>query len=308
MRFSLLINNKQGRYYSISSPTLGEYVCPWSNGKYGSIIDLYDADVLRFIDYYYEPGDDSKDEVVLERHHTEEERKQCPVVAEGVIVYWLKWCTDHALQYDIAQIFDDYYDKCFRDYERWQQRKFDYWKYKSKLPLDFAKKHLNDEMGRIAKSKVLSEYLTPQDYAKISELTQNYIEYVRDKIKQLDLSPSGIELKVFSEGHNTKKIISELKRIDLTGFGQKQFVSIARDFFISIGWLQDTSKAHFLKWMKQNKIVSVKADKLENVPINEKTNEMIDKLQNTFQRLNAHGNWEDKQEFYLPGFEKINQG
>lgn len=308
MRFSLLINNKQGRYYSISSPAMGEYVCPWANGKYGSIIDLYDADILRFIDYYYEPGDGNKDEVVLEIHHTEEERKQCPIVAEGVIVFWLKWCTDHALQYDIAQIFDDYYDKCFHDYERWQQRKFDYWKYKSKLPLDFAKKHLNDEMRRIAKSKALSEYLTTQDNAKISELTQNYIEYVRDKIKQLELSPAGIELKVFSEGHNIKKIASALMKIDKTGFGPKQFVFIAKKFFISIGWLQDTSAVNFLKWMKQKKIVSTKAEKLQNVPVHENESEMMDKLQNTFQRLNAHGNWEDLQEFYLPGYEKINQG
>lgn len=308
MQFTQILRHEKGRYWTISTQLLGELICPWENGKYGSMIDLYDSDTLRFIDYYYEPACDGKDEILLKNHLTEEDMKQCPIVAEGIVVYWMKECCDKAFQYDAAQLFDDYYDKCFKDYEKWQKRSFDYWKRKDNIPLAFAKKHLTDEIRRIATSKALVQYLPQNDIEKINDLTKNYVEYIKYKIKELNVESKGIKLNIFTEGHNVAKIVNELKKIDKTGFGPKQFVVIVKEFFVSISWLSDTSDVNVLKWMKQNKIVVTKATKLQNVSIHKNRESMLELLRNTFQRLNAHYVWEDKQEFYLPGVEKINQG
>lgn len=308
MHFSHLLSHKKGRYYSISTPLYGELICPWENDKYGSMQDIYDSDTLRFIEYYFEHSNDNNDDVLLPKYHTKEEMMQAPIVADGIVVYWMKWCCDNSLQYDTAQLFDDYYDKNFNSYERWQKRSFDYWKRKDLIPLEFAKKHLTDEMRRIVNSKTLSQYLPEIDMEKIDALTKNYIEYVKDKVKQLKSASIGIDLNIFSEGHNVPKIVAELKKINKTGFGPKQFVVIAKEFFVSISWLSDTSDVNVLKWMKQMKIVNTAATKLQNVPEHKDKEKMLETMRNIFQRRNAHYIWEDKQDFYMPGVEKINQG
>lgn len=312
MHISYLTSNKKGRFWSISSLLMGELVCPWENGEVGSMVDIYDSNTLRFIDYEHDPDSEDPLAGLRIRHLTEDERKQCPIVAEGIIVFWIKCCTDNALQYDVAQLFDDYYEKCYQDYERWQKRSFDYWKRKESLPLVFAKKHLTDEMRRIANSKVLSEFLPANDNEKIKLLAENYIEYVKDKVNQLKLTHkvvSRIELNIFTDDHNVKKIVEELKKIDRTGFGPKEFVAIVQEFFIAISWLTETDNVKVVTWMNQKKIVNVKVLDLKHVNRNpEGKDKMIEKLRNTFQRKNSAGRWEDIQVFFLPGCEKINKG
>jgi hypothetical protein len=307
-QFTNMFSNKLGRYYHLTRPIMGEYICPWKNGKYGLMIDLYETDTLRFVEYHYEPATEDKAEVLKKLYYTQEEMKNCPIVAEGIIVYWMKWCCDNAFQYNTVQLYEDYYNKQYNDYEKWQQRYFDYWKRSNKLPLEFAQKHLSDEMRRIANSKILSQYLPEKDYKKINDLSNNYIGYVKYKISQLKMKPSDLDVKIFSPSHNVDKIVAELKRINRKGFGPKQFVVIVKKFFVSISWLTDTTDVNVLKWMKLNNIVELQATKLQNIPENKNEDKMMDKLRQTFQRMNSSGIWEDKQEFYLAGEEKINKG
>ena len=199
MGSDLYLSHDNGRFFSISRPLYGEHICPWKNGKYGSMVDIYDSDTLRFIEYLYEQGNDNKDEVLLPKYHTKEEREQAPIVADGIVVYWMKWCCDNALQYDVAQLFDDYYAKNFNNFVRWVKKSFDYWKRKDLVPLEFAKKHLSDEKRRIATSKALSQYLPESDMNRINDLAKNYIEYVQEKIKQLKLSQGNIPVTISTE-------------------------------------------------------------------------------------------------------------
>ncbi len=299
---------QNGRRWSITTLLLGETVCKWENGEYGSMVDINDSNVLRFIDYHFEEGSDDESKELVTEHLTEQDRQKCPKVAEGIVVFWLKWCVDNSLQYDTAKLFDDYYDKCFNDYLRFEKRTFDYWKRKNQIPLEFAKKHVSDELEKIVISRDLSKYLPKQDMDLINDLTTNYISYVRDKIGKLELNPKGVVLNFFSEGLDSKKIATSLKKIDKTGFGPKQFVVIAKEFFSEIGWLSDFKDVSILRWMKQNNIVSTKANKLQNVPEHQKKGEMLETLRKTFQYYNSHGNWEDRSDFYVPKAEKINQG
>lgn len=199
MHISYTTSEEIGKYFSISRPIMGEHICPWANGDFGSMVDIYESDTLRFIDYYYELDSHGNHKNIRIKHLTDEDRKQCPIVAEGIVVYWMKWCCDNALQYDAAQLFDDYYDNCFKDYERWQSRRFDYWKHKPHLPLNFAIKHLTDERKRIATSKALTPYLLDRDNELIKGLTENYIEYVKNKVKQLRLSQGNISETISTE-------------------------------------------------------------------------------------------------------------
>ena len=309
---SYYLRREKGRYWTISTPLLGELICPWENGEVGSMIDIYDSDTLRFIDFEHDPNSEDPFAGLQRRHLTEDEMKQCPIVAEGIIVFWIKCCEAHAFQYDAAQLFDDYYEKCFQDYERWKQRSFDYWKHKESLPLAFAKKHLADEMRRIANSKALSEFLPANDNEQIRQLTENYIEYVKDKVNQLQLNHKRvgrIELNIFTDDHNVKRIVEELKKIDRTGFGPKEFVAVVQEFFISISWLTEMDNVKVVTWMNQKGIVNVKVLDLKHVNRNpENKDKLIEKLKNSFQRKNSAGRWEDIQAFFLPGCEKINKG
>lgn len=88
-------------------------------------------------------------------------------------------------------------------------------------------------MRRIANSKALSEFLPANDNEQIRQLTENYIEYVKDKVNQLQLNHKRvgrIELNIFTDDHNVNRIVEELKKIDRTGFGPKEFVAVVQEF------------------------------------------------------------------------------
>ena len=105
--------NKEKTYLDIAySEKDGRYATRWANNAVGSMVDMMGDGVLRFIDYYYEPPTDGKDMVLRSNHSTEEEELACPIVAEGIVVYWLKYRN----QKGIPQIFEEYYNQCMQRY------------------------------------------------------------------------------------------------------------------------------------------------------------------------------------------------
>ncbi len=296
---------KNGRCFNMSTPEC-ETICLWSNGKCGSFIDLYNDNTLRFIEYDYEPDAESEGNVVRKKYTTEEEISQCPIVAVGIIAFYFKCIANHI--HDSEKIYEDYYKKCYDDYLRFEKMRLDYWERKNSIPLEFAQKHLKQELLRIVRSKLILEYLMEYDIKTVDNLTRNYIRYVKRKTKTSKSSIKVDEKNIFSSGLNPEKISSALKKTCRHGMGEKQFAVTTKEFFTSIYWVYGTTDVDYLKWLKQEKIVEVMDTRLQNVKPHKKKQLLLEELQSIFQRYNSHAQWEDKQEFYFPLCNKINRG
>lgn len=172
--------NKEKTYLDIAYSTKEErYATRWANNAIGSMVDVLGDGVLRFIDYYYEPATDGKD-MVLQSNHTEEEEMTCPIVAEGIVVYWLKYRN----QKGVPQIFEEYYNQCMQRYVQKNERMLN--ACERDLPREFAKRwHLTYEMGRIDWSEAIFPYLNKEQVDEIKKLSDYYFNYIRKKAKEL---------------------------------------------------------------------------------------------------------------------------
>lgn len=152
----------------------------WANGEFGAMADLNNDNVMHFISYHYEPGTGNSDYDIREKYLTKEE-KTSPIVAEGIVVYWLK---EHHGNLSTAQIFEKYYELCKQRYIRKEEKSLN--AFERDLPREFAmRRHLTYEVDRIEKSEAIFPYLNEKDVNTIKQLTGYYINYVRKKGKEL---------------------------------------------------------------------------------------------------------------------------
>lgn len=174
-------HNKNQSYLNQAYSSMNNRIITrWANNTVGSLVDMQNNNVLRFIDYYYEPDKKDKDEVLRKNHTSEESEQQCPIVAEGIVVYWLKYRNQKGIQ----QIFEEYYNQCMQRYVRENERMLN--ACERNLPREFAKRwHLTYEMGRIDKSEAIYSYLNEADVREIKKLTDYYVNYIRKKAKEL---------------------------------------------------------------------------------------------------------------------------
>jgi hypothetical protein len=98
------------------------------------MVDWNNDNVMRFVEYIYIPGngDDSNT-----RQFERIEKGTYPVVALGIVAYWLK---EQYGNLSTAQIFNSYYDKREKDYIRQNEKSLDGWKRNFKM--EFYEKHL----------------------------------------------------------------------------------------------------------------------------------------------------------------------
>ena len=100
----------QGETY-LEKPYLFDPTCRslihWANGKFGAMADLNNDNVMRFVSYHYEPGTENSDDDMRKIPLTKEDELTSPIVAEGIVVYWLK---EYHGKLSTAQIFNSYYD------------------------------------------------------------------------------------------------------------------------------------------------------------------------------------------------------
>ncbi len=173
--------NKEKTYLDIAySEKDGRYATRWANNAVGSMVDMMGDGVLRFIDYYYEPPTDGKDMVLRSNHSTEEEELACPIVAEGIVVYWLKYRN----QKGVPQIFEEYYNQCMQRYVQRNEKMLN--ACERDLPREFAKRwHISYEMGRIDCSEAIFPYLNKEQVDEIKKLTDYYYNFIRKKAKEL---------------------------------------------------------------------------------------------------------------------------
>ncbi len=145
----------------------------WLTGQTGEIVDLLGNYEFRFIDYIDSP------ELRL-KYTTEESKLACPVVACGLVGYWL-----HKKDFDgIKAIFEGYYDLRLKEYEKAHESDDDAWE------RDFKKEfvcryHIPYEKKLIKASEALFVYITESDQRKVKSIMDNYLKFVRTKRKEL---------------------------------------------------------------------------------------------------------------------------
>jgi hypothetical protein len=181
MHFIINRELNQGETY-LEKPYLfdknGIYLILWANGKYGYMVESNNNNELHFVEYTYVPGnDDDSDNRQIQRI----EKDSYPLVASGIVVYWLK---EHHVKSSTAQIFEEYFELCKQRYIRKEERSLN--AFERDLPREFAMKwHPTYEMDRIEKSEAIFPYLKEKDVNTIKDLTDSYINFVRKKIKEL---------------------------------------------------------------------------------------------------------------------------
>lgn len=157
-----------------------EHVTFWANNAFGSMIDILNNNVLRFVDYEFKPTNEDNDYDVRKIHLTEDDELTCPIVAEGIVVYWLKYRN----QKGSAQIFEEYYEQCKQCYIKKEEKSLN--AFERNLPREFAKRwHLAYEADRIERSEAIFPFLSEKDVNNIKQLTGYYINFVRKKGKEL---------------------------------------------------------------------------------------------------------------------------
>ena len=147
---------------------------PWANGKFGVFVDHLGDDVFRFVDYYFNPGAKNIEDRIRKIHLTEEDELACPIVASGIVVYWIKKRNENK---SITEIFDEYYKMKENRYIKENEKCFNAWK--RKLNIEFKEKYLEQEQKLIKISERIYPYLNSEDIVLIKQLTENYLEYVQ---------------------------------------------------------------------------------------------------------------------------------
>ncbi len=144
----------------------------WLTGQTGEIVDLLGNCVFRFIDYIDSP------ELRL-KHTTKGSKLACPVVACGLVGYWLHKKDTEGTK----AIFEGYYDLRLKEYEKAHENDDDAWE------KDFKKEfvcryHIPHEKKQIKTSEALFAYITESDQKKIISITNNYLKFARAKRKE----------------------------------------------------------------------------------------------------------------------------
>ncbi len=166
-----------------------KYIIHWANGKIGAMVDNNNNNVMRFEGYYYEPTSETSDHDLREGYLIKEDGQTYPIVAEGIVVYWLKVLQEN---FSTAQIFNRYYDIKEKEYIQKNIKALDGWKRNFKR--EFYEKHLQQVQQHIIISEHIYPYLLEKDVDMIKELEANYLEFVKSKM-QTSSNESNRELK-----------------------------------------------------------------------------------------------------------------
>ncbi len=189
------IHDKQGKSYDAGYSLCKLYiysVCKWANGEHGSIVDFNELkeDIdekgkpLYDIGETYDEYHFVRSELNLENGLTESEEKSCPIVASGIVAYWIK--QKNRSDHNNVRIFESYYKKMCDIYVDLQQCIYlDSWNknYEDKFKNGV---HLEEEKKRIETSKALLNYLQGNNKDTIIRLMEQYLEFVKSKATRIE--------------------------------------------------------------------------------------------------------------------------
>ena len=174
--------NDNESYLDSAYSSMGKrHITKWANDVVGAMVDVLDDNVLRFVDYDYKPGHADEVDALESNHPTEDEELECPIVAEGFVVYWLRYRN----QKGTADIFEEYFNQQKTIYIISHKNEPDAWE--RNLEEEFTThKHIHEELKRIEHTVLaIKEYVGEEDTSTISNFAENYLRFVRRKSKTL---------------------------------------------------------------------------------------------------------------------------
>lgn len=175
------LNDNESYLDSAYSSMDTRHITKWANDAVGAMVDVLDDNVLRFVDYDYKPGHADEVDALESNHPTEDEELECPIVAEGFVVYWLRYRN----QKGTADIFEEYFSQQKQKYVISHKNEPDAWE--RNLEEEFtAQKHVYEELDRIEHTgQVIRDYISEEDVTTIKAFAENYLRFVRRKSKKL---------------------------------------------------------------------------------------------------------------------------
>lgn len=160
-------------YISISN-TNTHITNRWANGSTGAIQDIENNCIFRFIDYL-PVGDSCRD-----LHPTDEDKLTCPILACGIIAYWIKY----RKQLGTKELFEKYFSIKLNQYKSLHEQDDDAWT--RDLEKEFIIRHCTkQEKDLIKRSTPLLQYLSDLDVEKIKSISTQYLSFARSKRKEL---------------------------------------------------------------------------------------------------------------------------
>lgn len=145
----------------------------WKTGQTGEIVDIKGDYVFRFIDFI-DNGE------LRHKHTTEGSKLTCPIVATGLVGFWLHRKDDIG----IKDIFEAYFKFRLEQYVSAHKNDDDAWE--RDLQKEFiCHHHIPSEKNLIKESKALFAYITESDQKKLMSVSSNYLKFARAKRKEL---------------------------------------------------------------------------------------------------------------------------
>lgn len=203
----------------------------WCNGKKGYIVKDLLYERFEFIEGY------------RDKYGHLQERRERPVVAVGIVAYWLKSRNSGV---PVRQMFEDYTE------ERYEQIKFYYrdepstWDWDDEQwKIAFYKWAIENEPKSNKESEALLEYITDSDKEKVRALMEKYMDYLEKCLEAYQASSTDEEKEklldkiyiYFKDEETAKRFLDSIKKMDDT-----EIVRLVRKYSDS-GLCTDTSKS-----------------------------------------------------------------
>ena len=137
----------------------------WANGKYGSIYDLENNCVLRFIEV---------PDGTHYKYKEEDWKQKSPILASGIVVWWLLYRRSKS----VLDIYESYCQMRMAQYKARREKDADSWKCDIEDEF-FNKEWLDIERKCVSESQALFGFVSEQDGKEIQDIINNYWSFIK---------------------------------------------------------------------------------------------------------------------------------
>lgn len=137
----------------------------WANGKYGSIYDLENNCVLRFIEV---------PDGTHYKYKEEDWKQKSPILASGIVVWWLLYRRSRS----VLDIYESYCQMRMAQYKARREKDADSWKCDIEDEF-FNKEWLDIERKCVYESQALFGFVSEQDGKEIQDIINNYWSFIK---------------------------------------------------------------------------------------------------------------------------------
>ncbi len=137
----------------------------WANGKYGSIYDLENNCVLRFIEV---------PDGTHYKYKEEDWKQKSPILASGIVVWWLLYRRSKS----VLDIYESYCQMRMAQYKARREKDADSWKCDIEDEY-FNKEWLDIERKCVYESQALFGFVSEQDGKEIQDIINNYWSFIK---------------------------------------------------------------------------------------------------------------------------------